>query len=260
MTVSWNDLIGPAVVAAVVSGFVSIIGNLFSNSAAKRIHSDKLLFDERIAEKKFSYDVDLAERKFRYDTGLHDHKRRVEFAEEILAGFYKFKDIIAVARSPAAYGNEGATRPRGDNEQAELARSKDNYFVPLERLHKHDDFLSDFFSKRYRARAMFRADIDRGFQLAHEVVSSIQVAAGMLIRGVGEMRNPALWEKMEADIWDGFGGDQDRLSPKLSEAVRLVEGALGPVLEFTLASNDAGIYQNVRTAAPQAHSPTIASS
>ena len=234
--VSWNDLIGPAVVAAIVSGIVSIIGNLFSNSAAKRIHSEKLLFDERLAEKKFSYDVDLAERRFRYDRELHDHKRRVEFAEEILAGFYKFRDIIAAARSPAAYGDEGASRPRGDNEQAELARSKDTYFVPLERLHKHGDFLSDFFSKRYRARAMFRADIDRGFQLANEVVSSIQVAAGMLIRAVGdERRNPDFWEKLEADIWDGFGGDQDRLSPKVSEALRLVEGALGPVLELTLA-------------------------
>jgi hypothetical protein len=230
--VSWNDLIGPAVIAAIVSGIVAIVGNLFSNRAAKPIHSEKLLFDERIAEKKFSYDVDLAERKVRYDRELHDHKRRVEFAEEILAGFYKFKDLVAAARSPAAYGDEGASRPRGDNERAELARNKNTYFVPLERLRKHADFLSDFFSKRYRARAMFRADIDRGFQLANEVVASIQVAAGMLIRAVGdERRDPAFWERLEADIWDGFGGDQDRLSPKISEAVGLVEGVLRPILE-----------------------------
>jgi hypothetical protein len=174
MNVVWGDLIGPAVVAAIVSGIVSIVGNLFSNSATKRIHTEKLLFDERLAEKKFRFDVDLAERSFRYDRELHDHKRRVEFAEEILAGFYKFKDVIAAARSPAAYGNEGASRPRDDNEQADLARNKDTYFVPLERLNKNSDFLSDFFSKRYRARAMFRNDIDRGFQLAIEVVSSVQ--------------------------------------------------------------------------------------
>lgn len=156
-----------------------------------------------------------------------------------MAGFYKFKDIVAAVRSPAAYGDEGASRPRGDNEQAELTRSKDTYFVPLERLHKNGDFLSEFFSKRYRARAMFQTDIGIAFQLASEVVSSLQVSAGMLIRAVGdERRNPDFWEKLEADIWDGFGGDQDRLSPKISEAVRLVEGALGPVLE--LGSRDAG--------------------
>jgi hypothetical protein len=64
----------------------------------------------------------------------------------------------------------------------------------------------------------------------------------MLIRAVGdERRNPDLWERLEADIWDGFGRDQDRISPNVSEAVRLVEGALGPVLELILASNDARV-------------------
>jgi hypothetical protein len=54
-----SDLIGPAVVAAIVSGVVSIVGNLFSNRAARRIHGEKLLFDERLAEKKFKFDSDL---------------------------------------------------------------------------------------------------------------------------------------------------------------------------------------------------------
>ena len=229
---SWNELIGPAVVAAVVSGTVSIIGILFSNSTAKRIHSEKLLFDERIAEKKFSYDVDLAERRFRYDKELSDHKRRVEFAEELLASFYKLKDLVAAVRSPAAFGDEGATRPRSAGERPEIARNKDTYYVPLERLHKNADFLSDFFSKRYRARTIFRGNVDRSFLLASEAVSSIQVAAGMLIRAVGDdRRNTDFWEKFEADIWDGFGGDQDRISPKVEEAVSIVEGELGPILE-----------------------------
>jgi hypothetical protein len=235
-----SDLIGPAVVAAIVSGIVSIVGNLFSNRSAKGIHSEKLLFDERLAEKKFRFDVDLAERKFRYDRELHDHKRRVEFAEEILAGFYKFKDVIAAARSPAAYGDEGASRPRSENEHADLARNKDTYFVPLERLNKNRDFLSDFFSKRYRARALFRDDIDRAFQHANEIISSIQVAAGMLIRAVDdERRDPAFWRKLEADIWDGFGDDHDRLSPKIQEAIRFAEGSLGPILELHLAPDAA---------------------
>lgn len=156
MNIPWNDLIGPAVVAAIVSGCVSIVGIIFSNTSARKIHSERLLFDERIAERKFNFDVDLAERKFRYDRELHDHKRRVEFAKETLAGFYKIKDLIAAARSPAAYGNEGASRPRDGDEHADIARNKDTYFVPLERLHKNGYFLSDFFSKRYRARNVSR--------------------------------------------------------------------------------------------------------
>ena len=85
MTVS--DLIGPAVVAAVVSGVITIIGFILSNRTARQIHSEKLDFDETIAEKKFRFDVDLAERKFRYDRELHDHKRRIEFGEDLLASF-----------------------------------------------------------------------------------------------------------------------------------------------------------------------------
>jgi hypothetical protein len=228
-----SDLIGPAVVAAIVSGIVSIIGNLFSNRAAGQIHSEKLSFDEKLAEKKLRFDVDLAERKFRYDRELHDHKRKVEFAEEILAGFYKFKDVIAAVRSPAAYGDEGASRPRNENEQPELTRNKDSYFVPLERLNKNRDFLSEFFSKRYRARALFRNDLDQAFQAANEIISSIQVAAGMLIRAVGdERRDPAFWQRLEADIWDGFGDDHDRITPKMNQAVVLVEGGLAPILEL----------------------------
>jgi hypothetical protein len=232
-----SSLIGPAVVAAIVSGAVSIVGSLFSNSATKKLHAEKLQFDERLAEKKFSFDVDLAERKFRYDRELHDHKRRVELAEEVLASFYKFKDVIAAARSPAAYGEEGASRPRDGDEQREIARNRDTYYVPLERLNKHLDFLSDMFSKRYRARAMFRGDIDKGFQLANEALTAIQVSAGMLIRAVGdERRNPEFWEKLEADIWDGFGGDHDRVSPKIEECIRLIEGTLAPFLEANLSS------------------------
>ncbi|MCK1517267.1 hypothetical protein IVB22_33145 [Bradyrhizobium sp. 190] len=228
-----SDLIGPAVVAAIVSGNVSTIGILISNRTANRIHSEKLKSDEALAEKKFRFDVDLAERKFRYDQELHDHKRRVEFGEELLASFYKIRDVIAAVRSPMAYGDEGASRPRNDNEGATSSKNKDNYYVPLERLNKNKDFISDFFSKRSRARAIFRgSEIDEAFRLVNEVIVAIQVSAGMLIRAVGdERRDHAFWQKREANIWDGFGDDRDELSPKIKTALGVAESVLGPALE-----------------------------
>ena len=231
MTVS--DLIGPAVVAAVVSGVITIIGFILSNRTARQIHSEKLDFDETIAEKKFRFDVDLAERKFRYDRELHDHKRRIEFGEDLLASFYKFKDVIAAVRSPLASGNEGATRPQGDSEDPTMTHTRNSYFVPLLRIQKNADFFSEFFSKRYRTRAVFRGDIDNAFKIAGEVMGAIQVSARYLIRAsASEVRDHSLVEKREADIWDTLD-DTDRLTPKIAEALRLAEQSLAPVLERT---------------------------
>jgi hypothetical protein len=157
----------------------------------------------------------------------------VELGEDLLAAFYKFKDVIAAVRSPAAFGDEGASRPRNDNEDPTIARNKDTYYVPLERLNQNRDFISDFFSKRYRARAVFRdSEIDRAFQLLNEALAAIQVSAGMLIRAVGdERRDPAFWQKLEADIWDGFGGELDLITPKITGALAIAEATLGPALE-----------------------------
>jgi hypothetical protein len=121
------------------------------------------------------------------------------------------------------------------------ARNKDTYYVPLERLNKNRDFLSDFFSKRYRARAIFRgSDLDQAFQLLHEVIIAIQVSAGMLIRAVGdERREPSFWEKREADIWDSFDNEQDALTPKIKKALSVAEAWLGPILEASARSPDA---------------------
>ena len=63
-----TDLIGPAVVAAIVSGVVSILGSIFSNRTTKRLHQEKLDADERLAERRFGFDVELLyiARKLKY--------------------------------------------------------------------------------------------------------------------------------------------------------------------------------------------------
>ncbi|QOZ34417.1 hypothetical protein [Bradyrhizobium sp. CCBAU 53421] len=226
-----NDLIGPAVVAAIVSGIVTTIGFIVSNKTATKLHSEKLKFDERLAEKKFQFDIDLAERKFEYEKGLHDHKRRIEFGEELLAAFYRANDVLIAVRSPAAFGKEGSSRPQ-EEDDPNIARKKDTYFVPLERLNKNGDFLSDFFSKRYRARAIFRdTQLDQAFQLLHEAIVAIQVSASMLMNTVSSpgQRDFSFWEKREADIWAGF--DEDPVGAKIKQAIELADSTLGAVLE-----------------------------
>jgi hypothetical protein len=81
----YTSLIGPAVVAAVIAGLVSVISLLMNRSTTLAMHSQRLAFDREQAERKFEFDtalsreqaqrrVDaelaLAERKFEFDTQL----------------------------------------------------------------------------------------------------------------------------------------------------------------------------------------------
>src|ERR1700674_2399487 len=116
----FSPLIGPATVAAGVSGVISVVGLIVSNVAARRLHTEKLGFDSQLAERKFEFDKDLAERKFRYDRELHDHKRQVELAEEVLADFYQAKGIFEWARdidTPGGEGEAGKAEPGETPEQ-----------------------------------------------------------------------------------------------------------------------------------------------
>jgi hypothetical protein len=51
----FSSLIGPAVVAAGVSGVISVISLVVSNRTARRLHTEKLGFDSQLAERKFQF-------------------------------------------------------------------------------------------------------------------------------------------------------------------------------------------------------------
>jgi hypothetical protein len=237
ITMNVNDLIGPAVVAAIVSGFVTILGNVFSNRSSRSINSEKIASEKELAERKFGFETDLAEGKFRYEQALHDYRRRVEFAEEVLASFYKLKDTVWVIRGPFSYGNEGETRKRREHEIEAEARSRDGFYVPIARIQKNSEFLSHLASKKYRAQAVFQNEIHRAFELTVEVLNAIQIASSMLVDQVGQERTDApFWRKLERDIWDTSSPDKpDELSQKILQAIDIVEKAVRPTLERSMA-------------------------
>jgi len=172
-----DSLIGPAVVAAVVSALVSIIGFIITTRAAQKMHKEKLDFDRALAERKFSFDKDLSERKFQYDRDLLDHKRRVELAEDLVSGFHQIRDVIMQIRSPLAYSNESADRVPGERETENVTRKINSYYVPIARLKQNGEFIQGLLSKRYRAQALFGADIDLAFQSIISVLNDIHISA-----------------------------------------------------------------------------------
>lgn len=224
------DWIGPAVVAAAVSGVVSAVGFLVNRTTALSTHREKLAADSNLAERKFEFDKDIAERKFGYDRNLNDHKRQVELAEMVLSDFYQMTAVLQEIRNPGAFNNEWQGRAPEPGETPGQAQSRDTYFVPLARIKRNSEFLSGMLSRRYRSKAAFGTEIDAAFQIVHEVLVSVQVSAGTLMRLAGrfserQQRNQVLWDRCEADIWMGAGDPDvpDRLASQMAQAVAIAE-------------------------------------
>jgi hypothetical protein len=245
----YTSLIGPAVVAAIIAGIISVLNLVMNRATTLSMHSQRLAFDREhaerrvnaelaLAERKFEFDkqlathqldaqVALAEKKFQLDAALADRKRRQDLAEELLSGFYQARNVLQAVRSPMSFEGEGAGRPRRDYENAAQARGRDTYFVPLARLKDHGEFLSGLMSKRYRAQAVVGPEIGRAFQTLHEVVVAVQVSADALIQMSGldvETRR-----KFELDIW-WTNLANDPLDQKVQSAVQTVEAVCRPIL------------------------------
>lgn len=221
------DWVGPAVVAAAVSGIVSAVGFLVNRATTLATHREKLQADRDLAERKLAFDQGLAERKFIYDRDLNDHKRRVELAETVLADFYQMSDVLQAIRNPGSFSNEAEGRVAQPGETEGQAQNRNTYYVPIARIRTNSDFISGMMSRRYRSRAILSAEIDAAYQKVHEVIVRVQVSAGTLIRmvdgyGEGRQRNEALWERCEADIWMGYV-EPDQLADRMAQAVTAAE-------------------------------------
>ena len=113
----YTSLIGPAVVAAGVSGLISVAQIVVSAPNARRMHAERLAFDHQkftadsqLAERKFEIDKELAERKatadialaqrrFSLDRAFATWKRRSELAEQALIRFNEAQKVLQWVRS-----------------------------------------------------------------------------------------------------------------------------------------------------------------
>lgn len=228
---NWATLLGPAVVAAIVSGIISVVGFLVSARTARRLHREKLTFDERQAEQKFEFDKALAERRFDLDSRLADRKRRQELAEEVLSGFHQVRDLIRAIRSPMSFEGEAKKRVRLPSETDALARTKDNYHVILERLHDRHESIANLMSRQYRMQAWFGAEAAAPFDKLHQAITSVRVSAEMLVSCAGEgfqQSDPDTWKQWRRDIW--WGHQPDPIEAKVDEAVAAIEAICRPIL------------------------------
>ena len=225
----WTPLIAPAVVAAVISGVVSVTALFMNRSMTLAMHEQRLVFEREQTERRTSADIALEEKKLALDRTLADWKRRTELAEQVLADFYKARELFTTARSPFAFGGEGATRPRQEGETESEARSRDAIYAPFERLSKEMTFFSEMHARRFRFMTLFGNDAAQPFFAFVRSYNEIGHATRMLINPRYPPRDQER-EKYEKLIgWAAEG--EDPVRPQLDEAVAAMERLCRPVLD-----------------------------
>lgn len=157
-------------------------------------------------------------------------KRKIELAEDILAGFYEARDIIEEARLPLSYEGEGSVRERSDNESEDEAKAKDAYYVTIKRLQEHNALFASLLSKQYRAMAYFGNETKNPFDRIKAVRAKIAVAASSLIRHYPrhDRARPAAWDRWEARIGWGVDPDaRDEIAEEVEAIIKEVEATYG---------------------------------
>jgi hypothetical protein len=227
-----SDWLQPAIVAAVIAALMTLVGLFLNRSTVKSLHHQRLDTDVKLAEKRSAAEIDLAKQRFVFDRKLAAWRRRVELAEEVLADFYKAREIIAEARAQFVYSNDGTTRPKFPDETADEAKDLNDYYAPIQRLEKESEFFALMSARRYRFIALFGMDAATAYDEVTSVRAEIIRAVQKLILTHRKERSAKLLSKMEA--WEdtiGWGSGADPIKDRLDQAIERIQEKCRPVIQ-----------------------------
>lgn len=232
-----SDLIGPAVVAAAVSGIVTTIGFFINRSTTLATHKEKLAADQSLAERRFEFDKALARERFLYEKQQAVFRRKFELAEAWLGEVYRFREIMEFVRNGVAHTGEGEQRSQDAGDSEATKRLKDIYFVPIERIQRQNEFLASLMTKQHACQALFGDEAKESFDNCDKAIRHVRAASITLIGMVqsdGHFADKALGEKLLADIWSGYARAtkiEDSILVMINRAVTVAEALCRPVLQ-----------------------------
>ncbi|MGE7156231.1 hypothetical protein ACQKJ1_21155 [Methylorubrum rhodesianum] len=232
--IDWASLVGPAVVAAVVSGIVTTIGFLVNRSTTLETHREKLLADQRLAERKVEADITLARAKFDYDREQSIFKRKFDLAELMLTDAYRFQSFMQYVRNGFAFEGEAKDRPQEEAEPESLRRTRDSYYVPQARIKAEDEFLGSMFARRNACQAHFGVDADKAFNLFRQALHRTRLASQLLVGWSGHHGDfdKETMKNLRDEIWQqqAVHNKNDEIGESIEEAVKICERLCQPVL------------------------------
>lgn len=149
-------------------------------------------------------------------------RRKAELAEEVLAQFYRARDVLVWARLPA----EGARiEPAGAPGHAPSLSS------PVERLTVESQLFSELQASRYRFMAYFGQTSARPFDEVRAIHSEVVRSVEALARDAGALDVASNHRRKVLRQTIGWGGsDEDELSRRLDNAIAAIEGVCRPLI------------------------------
>ncbi|HEY2481718.1 MAG TPA: hypothetical protein VGI30_05915 [Caulobacteraceae bacterium] len=157
-------------------------------------------------------------------------RRKAELAEEVLAQFYRARDILTWARFPIRTDDGEVAAPAG--ETAHDAGERRRAFAPVERLAQESQIFSDLQASRYRFMAYFGEEAAWPFDEVRALQTEIVSAADKLIRAQGKAETPETQAGRGA--WEaaiGWGvAEEDRVARRLAQAVKDIEAVCRPLI------------------------------
>ncbi len=148
-------------------------------------------------------------------------RRKAELAEEVLAQFYRARDVLVWARLPA----HGPGPEPAHNSAAAIA-------TPVERLTEESQLFSELQASRYRFMAYFGAEAAHPFDEVRAIHAQVVRSAEALARDAGEGGADAHdrrtgWRRSIG--WGAAAGDQ--LAGRLEKVILDIEQACRPLID-----------------------------
>lgn len=176
-------------------------------------------------------------------------RRRIELAEDVLADFYRARDVIRAARSPLGFAGEGESRKRRDDEDPEDASHLDALYAVIERLNKHAQFFAEFEARRYRFMAVFGEGgvqpYEKLFEARGRILTSVHMLMTTSRRRERYREVKQEWidqeRRWESDIGWGLS-DEDAIASAIDEAVLAAERLCRPVIDENVRRGASGLF------------------
>lgn len=227
-----TGLIGQAVVSAFVSAIVALIALFFTIQANRKMHSERLEGDWKLAKWRVENDAALAEKRMALDRTLANWKRKTELAEQALALTYEAREVFISARSPGIRSGEGESRPPVAGEEEDVKSRRDTYFIPIERLNRERETFVRIQSLRYVFAAYFGEAAAQPLRTMitafHEITSAASTLVQMAPAESGQWGVDSSLSLRQTAFATGTG--KDPITEKLDVAVSEIEKTCAEVL------------------------------
>ncbi|MFY0574188.1 hypothetical protein ACN28S_07375 [Cystobacter fuscus] len=201
----------------------------------RRLAEQKSTADAQLAVRKFEFDRELSERKIRLDQAFADWKRRTELAEQVLADFYKAKELFQSARQPFSTSSEGLTRERSEDETETETSYKNYLYAPFERLAKNITFFTELNARKHRFAALFGPEALEPFAIIVTSYNRVASATDILIedydaRRQGQDMDDKTRKEFMRIIGRGYDDANDEIGNEIKRAVSKIEAICIPIL------------------------------